>query len=322
MNKNIRCFQRDKNFSIGAESADIEIKNLGCHLIILDDSMTISRGKEEVEVCLNELSCEYGLYYIIKQGDSLHIKGYIFTFLADRILLRGDSLEEVRTTLLEMTMDESVSEEFPKYKRSPRIIKRVTDKTIQLSKPKEQTEKKRGGLVALILPSLAMMCVTVGVSILMKRGMFILISIAGTGVTMIASIVKYIADKKEYKEEIRKRKETYQNYLLKKRKEIYQAFKREKEAYRYNYPDVKEIESMIHSYSERIYERSANDEDFLAVSVGKVYAPTQFKIKMPTEDINSKMDELVEEAKEIVNEFSKIEQPVAVDLKKAHLGLV
>ncbi|MDD3361680.1 MAG: type VII secretion protein EssC [Hespellia sp.] len=321
-NNDTRCFQRKKNFSIGMCSADIEIKDLGCHIIVLDNSLTIAKGEEPLDVHLNEISCEYELCYIISEGSALHINGYIITFLSDRILIRGEELSDIHTTLLEMPVDEAVSEEFPKYKRSPRIIKRVSGETIQMSKPKDMPEKKKGGLAALILPSLAMMCVTVGVSILMKRGMFILMSVAGTGITMIVSIVKYIVDKKDLKEEIRQRKETYQKYLLRKRKEIYQMFKKEEEAYRYNYPEAKEIESMIHNYSERIYERSANDEDFLAVSVGKAYASCQFKIKMPSEDINSKTDELVEEAKDIVSEFSKIEQPVVVDLKKAHLGLV
>ena len=60
-----------------------------------------------------------------------------------------------------------------------------------------------------------MLCVTVGMSILMKRGMFVLMSIAGTGMTMILSVIKYMADKKDEKEAKRIRKETYVYGILK-----------------------------------------------------------------------------------------------------------
>lgn len=321
--ESVKCFQRTKSIMIGCKMADIVIEDLECNFIIEGDSITVSKENAAVEIMLNEVPCKEASVHSIQVGDTLQVKGYTFTFLADRILLGSDQpLHGVKSALLEMPSDESVSEEFPKYKRSPRIIKRVSEQTIQLSKPKDMPEKKKGGLIALILPSLAMMCVTVGISILMKRGMFILMSVAGTGITMIASIVKFVTDKKEVKEETKQRKEAYENYLLRKRKEIYQAYKKEEEAYRYNYPEASEIENMIRNHSERIYERSANDEDFAAVSIGKAYVPCRFQIKLPAGDINSKPDELLEEAKEIVSEFSKIEQPVVVDLKKAHLGLV
>ncbi|MFV0466837.1 MAG: hypothetical protein ACK5ML_12360, partial [Lachnospiraceae bacterium] len=61
----------------------------------------------------------------------------------------------------------------------------------------------------------------------MRRGLFIMISVAGTGITMITSTIKYITDKKEYKEEKKLRNVTYRKYLLKKRKEIYEAYKKE-----------------------------------------------------------------------------------------------
>lgn len=320
--KRIRCFQRKENLSIGNNKSDITIQELECTLLVQGNSLTFSMEKESTKIYLNKTPCNPNLDYEIQEGDSLYVQGYQFIFLQDRLLLKGIDISEVYATLLEIPADEELSEEFPKYKRSPRIVKRVLDETIPFSKPKDIPEKKKGGLAALILPPLAMMCVTVGISILMRRGLFILMSVAGTGITMIVSIVKFVTDKKEWKEEIRKRKETYDVYLLRKRKEIYQAFKKEEEAYRYNYPDASEIESMIQNYSERIYERNTNDEDFLSVSVGKTYAPCKFKIKLPMDDMNSKTDELFEEAKEIVNEFSKIEQPVVIDLKKAHLGLV
>ncbi|MFA9379049.1 MAG: type VII secretion protein EssC [Lachnotalea sp.] len=322
--KNILCYERKEHITIGSQTADIIIEDLPCILLIEKIELYISNKNDnydDIKILLNGKNLN-GEVYEIKQGDELQIGIYIFILLENKIILTGEDLANVTSTLLERPSEESISEEFPKYKRSPRIIKRVSAKTIELSHPKDKKEKKKGGLITLIVPPLMMMCVTVGISILMKRGLFVLMSVASTGMTIIVSIVKYITDKKEFKEESILREETYQAYLLKKRKEIYEIYINEAEAYRYNYPDVLEIEQMVHSYSERIYERSANDEDFLAVSVGKAHAPCKFTIKMATDDLNTQVDELAEEAKAVVHEFSNILQPVVVDLKKAHMGLV
>jgi len=301
------CYGRKEYMSIGSKGSDISIEGESFEALIEKDKLIVAGIKETRQ---------------IRQGDELQIGEVQITFMDDRIYVRGEDLSKVKSKLLEMPAEEEVSEEFPKYKRSPRIIKRVMDKEIDINKPKEINEKKNSGLAALVLPSLAMLCVTVGVSILMGRGMFVLMSVAGTGVTMIASIVKYVADKKAEKAEAEFREKTYRAYLLKKRKEVYKAYSAEKEAYRYNYPDITSIEQMVRQYSERIYERSANDEDFLAVSLGRAYVPCNFKIKMAADDLNTKKDELTENARGIVEEFSNMEQPVVVDLKRAHMGLV
>lgn len=79
---------------------------------------------------------------------------------------------------------------------------------------------------------------------------------------------------------------------------------------------------MVGQYSPRIYERSSNDDDFLNVSLGQVMADCHFRIRLSTDELKDKPDELELEAQELKREFSKMKQPVVVDLKKAHLGLV
>jgi len=188
--------------------------------------------------------------------------------------------------------------------------------------PKELTEKKKGGLIQIILPPLIMSCITVTVSILMKRGLFVIMAIAGTGMSVIMSVMKFVSDKKEAKENRAFRKKTYQEYLLRKRKEIYYAYQEEKEAYLYHYPAVHEIQRMIQSYSPRIYEKSCHEEDFLKVSMGTARTKPELRIELSLDELKGKSDELEEEAKTIKNQFSQIDKPITVDLKRSHLGLV
>lgn len=323
-NQELRCFQTKDYFTVGKGSAHIPIEGADFHICIWKNQLFIQREQQGTgeAILINGLPCEEETYTIV-EGDEVRFLHVALIFQKSCVYLKGEGISKIRVeSLLEIAADKKVWEDFPRYKRSPRILKRISEETVKIQKPKELKEKKKGGLVGLILPSLVMLCVTVGVSVLMKRGLFVLMSIAGTGVTMIASIIKYVADKKEGKEDEAYRVESYENYLLKRQKEVYELYEKEQEAFRYNYPQVGEIAGMIHNYSERIYERSVNDEDFLSVSLGVAKVKCQFHMTLSSDDFNSKPDALLDEARSLIDQYSYMEQPITVDMKKAHLGLV
>ncbi|MFR0030041.1 MAG: hypothetical protein ACLRVG_09185 [Coprococcus phoceensis] len=169
-------------------------------------------------------------------------------------------------------------------------------------------DRKKGGLVQLILPPMIMICITIAISVIMKRGLFVVMAVAGTGMSLVVSIMRFFSDKKELKENKILREKTYKQYLLRKRKEIYHAYCKEKEAYEYNYPSVSEIRNMIEEYSPRIYERNYNDEDFLKVSLGVEKTHPQLQIQLKLDELKTKPDILEDEAKAIQREFSVIEK--------------
>nr|CRY95951.1 hypothetical protein [uncultured prokaryote] len=165
-----------------------------------------------------------------------------------------------------------------KYKRSPRLIKRVPTEAISIKNPPEKKEISKTSLAQIIITPLIMLSITVAVSIMMKRGIYVLMSIVSTVVSVIGSVSKFIHDKKETREQNREREELYDQYLLDMRKRISAAKSTEEEAYDYNYPTVEKIESMIKNRSSRIYERSAGDDDFLTFSVGYRREPVRITI--------------------------------------------
>ena len=134
--KHTLCFSRKKNITIGAGTADIEINDLGCSLLIENNDLTYSwNGTDSVPILINGRRPEAETYRL-DEGDELCVKDYQFVFLRDRIMLCGQDLSNVTAHLLEIPQKRNVSEEFPKYKRSPRIIKRVSGQDIKLSRPK------------------------------------------------------------------------------------------------------------------------------------------------------------------------------------------
>lgn len=312
-----KYFARIENCTIGSCQADVIIPDFPGTVWIEGDQCTIKKG---LGIPLRWNGRDVSETEQIESGDELEWETGKWTFLEQGFRL--DTTEEISSTLLEQQPKEAPFEGYPKYKRSPRLIKRVVNKEITLSKPKEDKKGKQESLVQLILPPLIMLVITIGISILMKRGLYVIMSAAGTAMTTIFSVTKFITEKKEAKEDRRLREETYHAYLLRKRKEIYRAYKAEEEANRYNYPDIQALEQMVHAYSPRIYERSSNDEDFLSVSLGQADVSCHFKIKLAKEELTEEKDALLQEAEELKREFSRNMQPIVVDLKKAHLGLV
>src|SRR5699024_8465214 len=95
------------------------------------------------------------------------------------------------------------------------------------------------------------------------------------------------------------------------------------EAVHYNNPTIKEIEKMVQEYHPRIYERDVNDDDFLMLSIGTANEKSEYTVSLDYDVLATEKDELLDEAKEIYNEYQIInDKPVTIDLKKAHLGIV
>lgn len=212
---------------------------------------------------------------------------------------------------------------FPGYRRSPRLIKKVPTEKFKIENPPEKKQISKTSIAQIVVTPLIMLGITIATSILLKRGIYVLVSAVSTLVSIVASVCKFIQEKKDTKKQNIKREEVYDSYLLDMRKKIYNAKKEEEEAYSYNYPTVKQIENMIHCYNSRIYERSATDEDFITVSVGHRSEKVSFEIDYNHKELTMEEDPLDKEALEIKDNLGTIDKkPVVLDLKKSHLGLV
>lgn len=244
-------------------------------------------------------------------------------FIVHETYLKIFSNHAYMIDLKEKEVQETYFDSFPDYKRSPRLIKRINSDKIVMLKPTAQESRKKGGLVKVIVPPLAMLGVSAASAILMGRGLFVLVTIAGTLVTLIFSITTFFSEKKELKEKNRKRKEIYEQYLLKVRKDLHTFKENEIEALAYNNPNIHEIEEMVNTFSPRIYERDVNDDDFLNVCVGHAKDTCDFKVTLDYDALSMEKDPLLEEAKQIWSDYQYIDhKPITVDLKKAHIGIV
>ncbi|MFV0551405.1 MAG: hypothetical protein ACK5L6_05725 [Anaerorhabdus sp.] len=150
--------------------------------------------------------------------------------------------------MFEIATDELINEDYPIYKRSPRVIKKTSVKKINVILPPKKEEKKKTTLIKLIIPSLIMLTITVATSLIMKRGIFVLVTALSTLVTMVMSVVTYFDDRKLSNEKEEERQTVYEKYLLRLRKQLFAAYSQQEESLNYHYPNNEDCCTSFKSY--------------------------------------------------------------------------
>ncbi|MBE6009768.1 MAG: type VII secretion protein EssC [Lachnospiraceae bacterium] len=314
-----KSFDRPQMLFIADKDADICIAGLEAKLYLSASEVSVE-GCTETDIRLNGKRIGDGTHSL-REGDVLCV-GIV------KVVCGGQSVRiwqgEANTEILlpEIAEDKLPGPDFPYYRRSPRTVKTPDESIIKIETPKPSSYSNRRGLIQMILPSLGMLAVTVAIGIVLHRGAYMLMALGATVMTTILSVSKFVQDKKQRKEKEKRKAELYTAYLLDKRKEIFHQWTREKEAWKYNYPDIRGIAEMVHRYSSRIYERSPQDTDFLTISVGTYYGKASFSIEDKTTGLDLDTDEYLEDGRYLKETYSYLEKPKIVDLKNTHVGLI
>lgn len=320
-----RCYEHQGAYSISGRDADVCIEGLEAALSVEQGKLTVYGTCPDHGLYLNrrELSVlRDGQELMLTAGDQLLIGTALLIYYNEYIEVFAD-MEAVRVSLAECAPGGKPFEDFPSYTRSPRLIMHAPEDKVEIASPPAEASMPKGSLIQTIVPPVIMLGITIVIAIVMKRGIFILMSVASTIMTMIFSITGYFNNKKECKQKNEAREELYRDYLLRKRKELYTLHQEEAGADRYNYPDMADIEKMINSYSSRIYERSAEDDDFLEICLGRCREKASYSINYHYDELKMEEDGLDRKAKMLGDQFFYMEEKaVTVSLRNAHLGLV
>ena len=315
------CFEHQGVFEIGIGSPG----GKGCLVSVEDEKMRIDKMGLCGPVFLNRKELGNGqdlLEYKVSAGDQIYMGETLVCYYDGYIEVFSD-MDRIQVPLAECDPDTHPFEGFPHYTRSPRLIMHAPDDRVEIQNPPAGVSMPKGGLAQTIIPPVIMLCITVLMAVVMKRGIFVLMSAASTVMTLVFSVTGFLNNKKECREKNAIRKERYEEYLLRKRRELYELADREKKAFHYNFPDITDIEKMIKRYSSRIYERNAEDDDFLEISLGKCREKSSFSVICREDELKMEEDELGKEAGRLAEKFACMDdRPVTVSLRNAHLGLV
>ena len=212
--------------------------------------------------------------------------------------------------------------QFPDYSRKPRLNLEIAEKDFTIYSIEKGPNLQRNGLLKAIVPPLAMLGMTVLVTVLSGRNPIMMLTMGTMSVvTVTFSISQYITDKREAKADKLRRQADYQFYLVNTLGDLTRAYNREKEILEYQYPSPKELMQAIYEWDGRIYERQSYNKDFLEVSLGLSNQPSHLDIKM---DVNPRdMSREAEELRQLQKRFStQRDIPTAISLFGQTLGLV
>lgn len=313
-----------KNIIIGKfKNNDICVENLDFTLNIdfNDKQIYIISKSEKNNLYFNGVKVKENNFNF-DFGDNILFNNIKFNILNCYIEIIGD-FKSYSTNLEEYIEMECFFEDFPKYKRSPRLIKSEPLEKVDILLPPEKPQNKKGYLAKTIIPPLVMLILTIVISIIQPRGIFVIMSIAGTLMSTIFSLTSYFSDKKDVKQRKKSRKNIYEKYLLNIRKQLNSLYNSQKEALEYNNINPKKIQKLIEKYDSRIYERNNNDDDFLNLSIGTSKCETSFKVNFNNKQLQIDEDPLINQAKQVYNKFKKLKDvPYPINLRQSNLGLV
>ncbi|MEX2803497.1 type VII secretion protein EssC [Streptococcus sp. H31] len=212
---------------------------------------------------------------------------------------------------------------YPDYHRSPRLIYRGSEEKLEVKAPPQEPRKPTDQLLKLIIPPLMMIGITILITLIQPRGIYILMTISMSAVTLVFSISNYIRNRKQYKIDLADRIESYQAYLSDKSIELRKKAEEYRKGRLYHYPDLPAIDSLLKEYHHRIYEKTPLHFDFLYYRLGLGRIKPSYKLAYSEKERNKKTDDLEKEGFALYERNRKVSDvPVIANLVNGPVGYI
>ncbi|WP_128836833.1 type VII secretion protein EssC, partial [Streptococcus sp. DD11] len=255
-------------------------------------------------------------------GDELSFDAVTIKIYPDEVWLYGPVTADCCLTLRGSSRY-SFYEDYPDYHQSPRLMYEGAEDKIRINPPGKEPTKPSDELLRLIVPPLLMIGVTVLITLLQPRGIYILATVAMSGASVIFSIRTFFKNRKKFKQEKKDRVDLYRLYLRDKAMELNGLERQQKEGLHYHFPNILELTELVDSYSRRIYEKTALDPDFLSYRLGLGQVPTSYQLSYGQEERSGKKDALEEEGYGLYTQHRKIsDMPIAANLSRVPVAYI
>lgn len=260
---------------------------------------------------------------LLQPGDQLFFDGVLIIVGKQDIQICSSLSDLVSKLVPLLETDLYYNDEYPDYHRSPRIIYREPEDKRTIAKPSPKPSKPSEQLARMIVPPLVMIAALGLVSIFQPRGIYIVIMLSMTVVTIIFSITTYVKNVKKYKVDTKKRDKSYKAYLQRKTKELHDASEEQRHALHYHYPSIQKIRNMVIEVDARIYEKTMFHHDFLTYRAGLGKVDSSFELDFNEEEFSQEQDELVDAARDLSLRYDGITSvPIVANLMKGPVGYI
>ena len=312
---------------------DLSEIQIGSHkgaLITLDAEIELLLQKTQNQWILTRMQGEFyrnnhleqNDQQLISFGDELSLGAVTIKLYPDEIWIQGPAQVGKQLTLREPSRY-AFYEEYPDYHRSPRIIYRGSEDKILINPPGQEPVKPSDELLKLIIPPLMMIGVTILITLIQPRGIYILATVGMSITTMIFSVRGFFKNRKKYKADKKERIDLYRLYLKDKAMELTRLEREQKEGMNYHFPTVLELTDLVESYNHRIYEKTPLHFDFLYYRLGLGKLPTSYELNYGQRERSGKKDALEEEGYALYSRHKKIpDMPIPANLSHGPVGYI
>ena len=192
---------------------------------------------------------------------------------------------------------------YPSFVKSTRVQTKLNEEKIPILDPPALPVEPKRNLLLSLLPSLGML-IAAGAMAAMGSPMMIIFSGISAVMAIITAVLSMRQGKKDYRENLVKRTETYTNYVAQKRIEIEGFRNDEKLLLESIYISENQEEANLNSFSEALFDRTMKDDDFLDVRLG-----------LGAVEAKRKIDYKKQEKLEIEDELQLIPEAICEDYK-------
>ena len=270
-----------------------------------------------------------GVYHngqLAKNGE--HIKNGDFLSLSDCFFYLSDNkLWTEKGTLVSSSsiryVDNPELNSYPKFIRTTRIQTAINDDKIEILDPPAKQEKPKDNLLMSLLPSIGMLA-TSGIMAAFGGVTMIIFSGISALMAIITAFLSLRQNKKEHKLAEQKRIEQYNKYIEDKRNDISQKRENELANLEDIYISFHKEEEYFNEFSPQLFDRTADDNDFLCVRLGTGQVEARQVIDYKKQEKLEVEDELQNMPQTICEEYKYlIDAPVFCDFKSSDaIGIV
>lgn len=308
-----------RELRIGGDSfADIAIDDR----YIGNDCLIIKRGSN---LSIVDARTKYGVYVNgakingeqkLKNMDFFSMGAYSFYYNDGTLYTTGSDNLTVSSDLRVSRVEEhSTVYKYPKFRRNTRVQFVVPEDELEIQQPVQKPQAPKKNIVMTLIPTIVMLAMTILLrGILGGGGMFVIYSAVSMSIGVVMSIISYRQDKKEYAQEIKKREESYQEYLDSKIDLIQESRQNELRINKLIYESLDNSIDEVNSFGRRLFERSLGDKDFLHVYLGQGRIESQNQVKFTKQEFANPEDPLSMMPERIHDEYRYIEDaPIISD---------
>lgn len=238
----------------------------------------VSLKKEKTSWVLYDLGCKYGVYVNgqkitnsckLSNLDFFSVVGYSFFLKNGCLYTSRDKSVRVNGLSTKELIQQSTVYEYPKFIRNTRIQYEVPNDDIEVQQPPAKPNLNKRSIVLTLVPTLVMLAMTIVLrGIIGGGGTFVIYSAVSMSMGVIMSIVTYIQDKKNHKEEIKEREESYNQYIKDKEEYIQGSRENELKTLKVINESLENSITEVLSFGRRIFEKDFEDSDYLHVYLG------------------------------------------------------